>query len=209
MPLNDIRVLIVAESPLARAGLAALLASQAGLAVVGQTAPDAELTTALAAYAPDVLAWDFGWDADAGLSLLADLGGTPPALVLVADTDTAQEALAQGARAVLPQDAGAETLAAALLAAARGLIVVTPDMLPTTLTAAAGDAPLPADTLTARELEVLTLVAEGLANKAIAARLGISDHTVKFHINAVMTKLGAQSRTEAVVRATRLGLITL
>jgi DNA-binding NarL/FixJ family response regulator len=58
-------------------------------------------------------------------------------------------------------------------------------------------------------LEVLQLLAEGLANKAIAHRLDISDHTVKFHVNAILSKFGAQSRTEAVVRATRLGLILL
>jgi DNA-binding NarL/FixJ family response regulator len=63
--------------------------------------------------------------------------------------------------------------------------------------------------LTARELEVLALVAEGLPNKLIAHRLGISDHTVKFHVNAVLAKLGAQSRTEAVVRAARRGMLVL
>ena len=63
--------------------------------------------------------------------------------------------------------------------------------------------------LTPRELEVLALVADGLPNKAIAGRLGISDHTVKFHVNAILSKLGAQSRTEAVTRAMRMGLITL
>ena len=63
--------------------------------------------------------------------------------------------------------------------------------------------------LTARELAVLRLVAEGLPNKTIALRLGISEHTVKFHVNAILGKLGVASRTEAVVRATRLGLIFL
>jgi two-component system nitrate/nitrite response regulator NarL len=70
-------------------------------------------------------------------------------------------------------------------------------------------APAPTEELTAREREVLQLLAEGLPNKAIAARLTISEHTVKFHVNAILTKLGVQSRTEAVVRAVRLGLIML
>ena len=65
------------------------------------------------------------------------------------------------------------------------------------------------ESLTPREVEVLQLLAEGLPNKGIAQRLGISEHTVKFHVNAIMGKLGAQSRTEAVVQATRLGLILL
>jgi DNA-binding NarL/FixJ family response regulator len=67
----------------------------------------------------------------------------------------------------------------------------------------------PAEELTPRELEVLQLLAEGLSNKAIAYRLDISEHTVKFHVNAILGKLSAQSRTEAVVQATRLGLIIL
>jgi DNA-binding NarL/FixJ family response regulator len=63
--------------------------------------------------------------------------------------------------------------------------------------------------LTAREQEVLPLLAEGLSNKAIAAQLQISEHTAKFHVNAVLTKLGAQNRVEAVVRAARIGLLSL
>jgi two-component system, NarL family, nitrate/nitrite response regulator NarL len=68
---------------------------------------------------------------------------------------------------------------------------------------------LPVEALTPREVDVLRLLGEGLPNKAIARRLGISEHTVKFHVNAILGKLGASSRTEAVVRATRLGLILL
>jgi DNA-binding NarL/FixJ family response regulator len=65
------------------------------------------------------------------------------------------------------------------------------------------------DALTAREMEVLQYVAQGLANKVIARRLNITESTVKFHVNAILGKLGAQSRTDAVVRATRLGLVML
>jgi DNA-binding NarL/FixJ family response regulator len=67
----------------------------------------------------------------------------------------------------------------------------------------------PIEELTPRELAALRLLAEGLPNKTIALRLGISEHTVKFHVNAILGKLGVASRTEAVVRATRLGLILL
>ncbi len=81
------------------------------------------------------------------------------------------------------------------------------DLLLSAQPEASGDRPV--EDLTPRELEVLQLLAEGLANKAIAQRLGVSDHTIKFHVNAILGKLGAQSRTEAVVRATRLGLIVL
>jgi len=67
----------------------------------------------------------------------------------------------------------------------------------------------PVEELTPRETEVLQLMADGLTNKAIAQKLSISEHTVKFHVNAILGKLGVQSRTEAVVRATRLGLLLL
>ena len=77
------------------------------------------------------------------------------------------------------------------------------------LFAAPPDSLPPGQELTPRELEVLQLLAEGLANKAIALQLDISEHTVKFHVNAILAKLGVQSRTQAVVRATRLGLIIL
>jgi two-component system nitrate/nitrite response regulator NarL len=80
-----------------------------------------------------------------------------------------------------------------------GAVLAVPEPLPG----------LPVEDLTPRELEVLQLLAEGLPNKAIGLRLSISEHTVKFHVNAILGKLGAQSRTDAVVRATRLGLIIL
>jgi DNA-binding CsgD family transcriptional regulator len=66
-----------------------------------------------------------------------------------------------------------------------------------------------AEALTPRELDVLQLLSQGLANKLIARRLGISEHTVKFHVNAILGKLGAQSRSEAIVQALRLGLVAL
>jgi DNA-binding CsgD family transcriptional regulator len=66
-----------------------------------------------------------------------------------------------------------------------------------------------AEPLTAREHEVVQLLAQGLSNKAVGERLGISEHTAKFHVNAILTKLDAQTRTDAVVRAARLGLILL
>ncbi len=120
----------------------------------------------------------------------------------------------QGARlarlhGILFRDAAPEMLAAAVRAAAQGLRVMDPTLEPFRAGLEPIEALPLAEPLTERELEVLRLVAEGLANKAIAARLSVSEHTVKFHLNAVLRKLGAQSRTDAVVRATRLGLILL
>jgi DNA-binding NarL/FixJ family response regulator len=117
-----------------------------------------------------------------------------------------------GAQGVLARDATAGQLAAAVAAAVEGM-VVWDQRLAGELRRGPGLSPDeqagPVEELTAREQEVLQLLAEGLPNKAIARRLGISEHTVKFHVNAILGKLGARSRTEAVVLATRLGLVLL
>jgi len=126
----------------------------------------------------------------------------------VEDATGAGEAWSAGARGLLPREADAETIAAAATAAANGLSVMHPEYV-NTLALVNPRSEADVEPLTAREREVLQLLAEGLPNKIIAARLKITDHTVKFHVNAIMTKLGVQSRTEAVVRATRLGLILL
>jgi two-component system nitrate/nitrite response regulator NarL len=215
---KDLRVLIVADDPLARAGLAALLADQPGCIVVGQVAEDTDLLAALEVHRPDVIAWDLGWDPTLATSTspttrlerLSDLeGATPPVVALLPDGTHATEARIAGAHGILLRDTDAEHLVAALMAAAQELVVLDPSLVPTMLATGDQASPRMVEELTPRELEVLQLLAEGLPNKAIAHRLGISQHTVKFHVNAIMGKLGAQSRTEAVVLATRLGLILL
>jgi two-component system nitrate/nitrite response regulator NarL len=216
--VTDLRVLIIADDPLARAGLAALLADQPGCTVVGQVAEDTDLPSALDVYRPEVVVWDLGWDPTPGsstplatsLDRLAELGDAAlPVVALVSDETHAVEAQIAGARGLLPRNASAECVVAALIAVAQGLVVLDLSFATSVLGARDPSSPPLVEELTPRELEVLGLLAEGLPNKAIARRLDISEHTVKFHVNAVMSKLGAQSRTEAVVRATRLGLILL
>ena len=209
-PLDDIRVLVVADDHLARAGLAALLAEQPGCSVVGQVDGAQYVASAPDLYRADAIVWDLGWDAADTLELLADLADSdPPAVVLMADQAHASGAWDAGARGVLPRDADTSTLMSALVAVAHGLAVAGPELTPLP-PKADGDAPRPPQAeVTPRELEVLNLMAEGLPNKTIAMRLDISEHTVKFHVNSVLGKLGAHSRTEAVTRATRLGLIAL
>jgi two-component system, NarL family, nitrate/nitrite response regulator NarL len=208
----DLRVLVVAGDPLARAGLAALLANQPDCLVVGQVAPGTDFAAALEAYRPDVLLWDLGWEPAAAIDQLSALkeAGSPRVAALLPDEGQANAAWMAGARALLLRDAGPEQLAAALVAIAEGLAVFDPSFTPVIRPARQHETP-PAliEELTPRELEVLRLMAEGLPNKAIAQRLEISEHTVKFHVNAVLGKLGVQSRTEAVVQATRRGLILL
>ncbi|MDL1900106.1 response regulator transcription factor [Anaerolineae bacterium CFX9] len=212
--VESIRTLVVAGSPLARAGLAALLGSQA-VNVIGQIADDADFADNVDLHNPDALIWDMGYEPMLSIERLTELGGSPPPiLALVGDErallDTSASLIRYGVRGILLQSAPAETLVTALMALAAGLTVLPPRAAEALAPAPLfGDEGVTAETLTPREAEVLNLIAEGLPNKTIALRLNISEHTVKFHVNAILTKLGAQSRTEAVVRATRVGLIAL
>lgn len=213
--MNELRVLVIADNLLARAGLAALLAEQ--FRVVGQVAGGESLADDIEVYRPDVLVWDFGWEPKNALDCLSELldesgeNGLLPLLILLPDDDHAAEsaALLRSANSggLLLRDAQPDQLATAVNAVGQGLIVFDPVLVALPVSEIIPEAPV--SPLTAREREVLQLLAEGLANKHIALRLGISDHTVKFHVNAIMNKLNAQSRTDAVVRATRLGLIML
>lgn len=157
----------------------------------------------------DLVLWDGGADPDAVPGRLAELDGfvgRAPVVALLPDERWARAALGAGARGALLRSSDGPSLLAALVAARHGLTVLDagftlPDPRPVE-TAAGAD-------LTPRELEVLALLADGLSNKEIAGRLAISDHTAKFHVNGILGKLGAQSRTEAVVLAARSGLLTL
>ncbi len=204
------RVLIVAEDLLARAGLASVLHDRPDVMVVGQSAPLGDLQAMIAASRPDVLLWDLGWAIEPVLEeLMGRAGELPPIVALLPVSARVQGARLTKLHGLLSRDAAPETLGAAVQAAAHGLRVMDPTLEPIRAGLEPTD-PLPlTEPLTERELEVLRLVAEGLANKAIGARLSVSEHTVKFHLNALLRKLGAQSRTDAVVRATRLGLILL
>jgi two-component system nitrate/nitrite response regulator NarL len=205
--MNTPRVLIVADDPLARAGLAALLADQDGCTVVGQVAATDSLLASRDVYQPDVILWDPGWEPDFSSDRLADFAeGGVPVVALLSAPDQAAAAWTAGARGLLQRDTSTAALLAAIAAAAQGLAVIDPALAPALPLAYPGS---PTETLTPRELEVLRLLAEGLPNKAIALRLDISEHTVKFHLNAILGKLGAQSRTEAVVQAIRLGLVAV
>ncbi len=203
--MPDLNVLIIGDNPLARMGLAALLAGQPGLVVAGQTAGANDLPAEIDLYAPDVIVWDWGWNTPERSADARETG--VPIVALLNSAGQAAEARAAGVSGLLLDVTDADALAAAITAAAQGLVVVAPSLLDALLPSGAVETPVEA--LTPREREVLQLVAEGLPNKTIAARLDITDHTVKFHINAIMSKLNAQSRTEAVVKATRLGLIML
>jgi len=151
------------------------------------------------------LLWDTGEGAKPGPYRLV-LERTPT-LALVRDEEAALELARAGAAGILLRSVEGERLLSALRAVARGLSAFEPLLLRSLLFArtAARESPV----LTPREAEVLGLMAEGLSNKLIADRLKISDHTAKFHVNAILNKLDAETRTEAVVSAARRGLLML
>ncbi len=209
--MEDLRVLVVSDDPLARTGLALLLADRNGLVVSGQAGTDDDWPGPDEPGAPHVLVWDLGLGPQTGLPFLreaADPAG-PSILAIVADETDAQEALAAGARGALPRNADGDRLAAALRALAQGLLILDDSFAPLLLRNTPAPPEELAEPLTPRELEVLQLLSQGLPNKRIAQRLGISEHTAKFHVNAILGKLGVQSRSEAIVHAVRLGLVVL
>jgi DNA-binding NarL/FixJ family response regulator len=211
-----IRVFLIAASPLARAAVQNRLKAQSVKVVGGAASIDA-------------LGGDLS-DSQADV-LLIDAAGEPPEAIIesLADSDLAAEipivvlteasapaasvqALHAGIRAMLPSEISTDQLIAALQGAAAGLVILHPSEIPAAFPVSAPasqplvDLPEP---LTRREREVLQMLAAGLANKEIAARLNISDHTAKFHVAAILGKLGAATRTEAVALGIRRGLVLL
>jgi DNA-binding NarL/FixJ family response regulator len=205
------RVLIKA-SPLLRAGLDSLIRDYPSIQIIGDPSeelPDSDDTPA--DLQPDVIVAELeSHDEESSAEWLHDANSGVPVILLVrGPTPDWTDALRQGVKAVLPTNASGPQIAAAIEAVAAGLTVFHPDQI-----AALGDTPrmheppeaLP-EALTPREIEVLRAMAEGLGNKEIASRLGISEHTAKFHVASVMGKLGAASRTEAVILGIRRGLV--
>jgi DNA-binding NarL/FixJ family response regulator len=203
-----LRVLVVCRDRLSRAGLAAVLDQRSGLTVVGQIAGDDNSLLPLDIYVPDVIVWDVSWETSNAVNSLGLLPeDAPPVLALAVTSDQAAQARAAGAQALLSRDASPEALAAAAVALSHGLQVTDPALAG--VSAAATPESGSASLLTPKEQDVLKLLAEGLPNKGVVSRLEVSEHTVKFHVNSIMGKLNAQSRTEAVILATRLGLLPL
>lgn len=201
------RVLVIAESRLARAGLVSILRESGICEVAGAYA-----YTDLATFDdPDVILCDLGWTPPTPPVDFSQYDA--PVVALIPDIDFARDAnltlMPAGVYGLLLRDSDPEIVVAAVVAVANGLIVIDPQVADTIMR----DDPPPGDTLieplTPRESDVLQLLAQGLTNKAIAQQLNITTHTVKFHVNAIMGKLNAQSRTEAVILATRLGLVVL
>ena len=205
------RVLIVGNDSLARAGLMSLVSGLSGVRIAGQASDREDAGLTLDAFKPDMIVWDLGWSDEIAFERMAEYHDAGITVVALASEDEeASRARTAGAVGVLSRDVNADGLQAALTAVTHGMVVLDPQFssaVPYTAARQSSDATV--ETLTRRELEVLRLLAEGSPNKTVAYRLDISEHTVKFHVNSILTKLNAQSRTEAVTTATRLGLILL
>jgi DNA-binding NarL/FixJ family response regulator len=193
-----IPVLVAAASLVIRAGLKTLVEQMPGCTIAG-VASSLNLIERSLDLPAAVILWHVSPDEDAA-PILHDLRHQP---VLLLTQNAPLELIRAGARGVLPPHASETQIAAALQAIAADLLVLTPEGVtaPAVQHAASG--------LTARETEVLRLIAEGLANKEIAYRLGLSEHTVKFHVSALLGKLGAGSRAEAIGLGIRQGAIML
>ena len=212
-----IRVLIVSPRSGARSALEHVVARDPGLLLVAASDSFDSLDGVIDECRPDVIVLGSGPESQLPLPVLLEQRlnrEATPFVVLLEDLDgeAGARALRAGARAVLPRSASPEEIRAAVRAAAAGLA-----SLPATLAGAlldgtsrdgarvgTGD-----DILTPREREILTLLGEGLVNKEIGARLGISEHTVKSHLTAIYEKLEASNRAEAVATGLRRGLVML
>ncbi|MBD2465444.1 response regulator transcription factor [Oscillatoria sp. FACHB-1407] len=211
------RVLIAANSAIARVGLETVLAQSAVLTIVGSVT-HRDLAEQLDALQPDVVLMELELQEDETLTALPALEREMalPAIVVLVDnvqSSWVSDLLQSGIQGILPAEATADEITTAIEAVATGLIVLHPEFLGSLpMTPTSPRSSLPSATnqpLTPREIEVLSMLAEGLGNKAIARRLTISEHTVKFHISSIFNKLGASSRTEAVTLGARQGLILL
>jgi two-component system, NarL family, response regulator YdfI len=203
-------VLVVAGSELAAARIEASLRNRSGLRVTVSGAAD--LARRLDDHASALVVLALPPDTTArALEVLRGLPSVAAVVILSSDPVAAWTAQARrsGVRAVLRDDATAEELGAALAAAAAGLVVLHPEALKGLAQSRATAAHARATALTPRELGILEMMAEGMSNRIIAARLGISSQTVKFHVASILAKLDARSRTEAVTFAVRQGLIAL
>lgn len=225
------RVLVVATSPLVRAGLSAVLTTNPELTLISSSASDLDaLATEIEQLQPDVVLLvpiskrdtDYFTDRSNEESVWEKLLESqqqqyPSAIIVITDEFDSIDldtALRSGVRGILPQASTESEILATIEAVASGLVVLHPDvveyLLPLKETSLRENVLAnPVQALTPREIEVLQMLGSGLGNKAIAKRLNISEHTVKFHLSSIFQKLGVSTRTEAVTVGIRLGLIML
>jgi NarL family two-component system response regulator LiaR len=210
--VQNIKVFVVDDHPICRRGLAAMIENFPAYSLAGEAGSGPELELAIAAAAPDVVVLDMSMPGTDSLATLQAMVARWPALrwVLLADTTDvplARQALACGANAVLLKSASQPEVLDALQAAVQGRHMCSAGLQAALLSTA--QAAEPGADLTQRERELLALLARGLGNGDISARLAIAVPTVKFHITNIMSKLQAANRTAAVLVALRHNIVRL
>jgi NarL family two-component system response regulator LiaR len=213
---DRIRVLVVDDHAVVREGLRTFLALQEGLEVVGEAADGDEAVREAERLRPDVVLMDLVMPRRDGVGAMRELRRRLPAtrvIVLTSFTDDERllPAIQAGAAGYLLKNAEPSELARAVRLAHAGDALLDPSVAARLVDALAGPAgasgSLPAERLTAREREVLALLARGMSNKRIALELGIAEKTVKTHVGHVLAKLGVSDRTQAALHALRAGLV--
>jgi DNA-binding NarL/FixJ family response regulator len=219
---KPLRIVIADDQASVREGLVLLLGGLPGIDVVGAAADGEQAVALVAEHHPDAILLDLHMPVLDGIGATRRLAAEHPEVAIVVlttfvDDSSVLEALRAGARSYLTKDADRADIARALEAAAGGLTVFDPRVHATLLAAASGpatsavEAPDRAaleapDGLTQREVEILSLIAQGLTNPEIAGRLFLSNHTVKTHINRIFAKTGSRDRVAAIGYAQRHGI---
>jgi DNA-binding NarL/FixJ family response regulator len=214
--MSSIRVVVADDQATIREALATMLDLLPDIEVVGAGEDGQAAVRLVLEHHPDVLLTDLRMPVLDGAGATAALAAAAPDVAVVVlttfdDEESILAALQAGARGYLTKEAGRDEIAAAIRSAAAGQAVLDPAVQQRLLRAATGAAspstePLPAD-LTPREVEVLTLIGEGLSNRELATRMFISEATVKTHINNLFAKTGLRDRAQAVSYAYRHGLV--
>jgi NarL family two-component system response regulator LiaR len=210
LAVEQIRILIVDDHAVVREGLRHFLALQEGFEIVGEAADGVDAVTAARSLRPDIVLMDLAMPRRDGVEAMRELrASVPEARVIILtsflEDDRLLPALQAGAAGYLLKNVEPEELARAIRTAARGGTLIDPAVaarLVETLSERVEQRP----PLTAREQEVLRLIARGYPNKRIARELGIAEKTVKTHVSHVLGKLAVDDRTQAALYATRLGL---
>jgi len=214
LPEGPLRIVIADDQASVREGLVLLLGGLPGIEVVGAAADGEQALALVAEHHPDAILLDLHMPVLDGIGTTRRLTAEHPDVAIVvlttyADDTSVLDALNAGARSYLTKDADRTHIAQALRAAAGGLTVFDPRAHATLLAAMAaparpeGAAPPPPDGLTQREVEILGLIARGMTNPEIAAKLFLSNHTIKTHINRIFAKTGSRDRAAAIGYAHR------